>query len=205
MDAAGGQQSGTGQGEGQAPVAVAGGGEGDETNPIEAAHDVDAGRLEASGAKLRSKKRHDGLDMSEVELLARVKMLNGPADLTAAEGSVERRNRDQHRVAIGERGGHERVEEFVLVERNLSGAGELGGELGVPIAGEGGQQMMANAVAGEARVGVGGIDVPIQAVGAQIGHHFVTGYVQQRADEAFAGSGKNCSEAGGAGTAQKTE
>ena len=188
MDPAAGKRNEAGDGQRVAPIARSGGRQGDETNPIEAAEDIDARHLKAGGAQRGGEDLGDGFDVAEVEL-ATAEMRGGPADLPSAKGIVYRSSRNEDRVPIGKRRRHEGVEEFVFVAGDLGHAGELIGQVGVPIAGERGQQAVADAVAGEAGVGIGGVDAPVMAVLAEVGYYLGTGAVQERADDSLASDG----------------
>ena len=83
--------------------------------------------------------------------------------------------------------------------------GERLGEGGVPLAGELGQQLVADAVAGEIQGGVGGVFAPGYAAVAEEANDLRALDVDERADDAVGRDGSDGGESGGAGAAQEAK
>ncbi len=90
--------------------------------------------MEAGGAEAGGEEVFQGFDVTEVGGAAEV--VGDPAELAAAESGGEGGGGQKDGVAVGEGGGNEFVEEEVFVAGDGGGAGELGGEVGVPVADE---------------------------------------------------------------------
>ena len=108
-------------------------------------------------------------------------------------------------MAVRERRRYQGVEKFIFVACDFGHAGELFGQVAIPVARQGWQQVVPDPVASKAGLGIRRVDPPIEAMLAQIGHHVGSGYVQQRADQAFAGDGEDGGQSRGARATQKPE
>jgi hypothetical protein len=139
--------------------------------------------------------------------------LNGVADQAAADGKRKRKKRaaihDYGAGVMAEAGGGEaaELESPVLFfgAGEVRGVSEGGDDGGVPFPGELGQELVANAIAVEAGVGVGGVGAPGDASFAKVLFYVGPVRIQEGADNAGRGNGMDGSESGGSGTSEKAE
>jgi len=194
-------------------VSIGEGGRG-EAKPIEGAADFEPGELGPSGALGTRGEFEDGGDVAEVAGLVAVSgEEDGVADEAAGggegEGGEGGGGNEDGAAAAGEVEAGEAVDLGLPIrffgEGEVGGVGEGFGEGGVPLAGELGEQLVADAVAGEIKGGVGGVFAPGDCAVAEEANDLGAFDLDERADDAAARDGADGGESGGAAAAEEAE